>query len=305
MAVRVADGVIVTMPGEPTAEVGARLRDAVAASTGAGRVVVSGLANEFIQYFTTPEEYDRQHYEGGSTLYGPLASNLLRGELAELSRRLVSGEPAQAAYPLDATNGVSPDGPPYDPGAASATVTGQPGGPYERFQQVPFSWRGGAYGVDRPLDRAFVRVQRLGRRGRRRTVDSDLGLGMLWKVDDQGEYRAFWEIPRDLRAGRYRLVVTANRYRLASRRFRVVPARTLTLRRVEGGVTLDYPPAVRDRDLRHRPASASGGVVRYRQGGRTLTVRQRRGTVFAVPADATDVRGRDRFGNRALTSSSP
>jgi neutral ceramidase len=305
MAVRVGDGVIVTMPGEPTAEVGARLRAAVGAATGAGRVVVSGLANEFIQYFTTSEEYDRQHYEGGSTLYGPLSSNLLRGELAELARRLVSGEPAQAAYPLDPTNGVSPDGPPYDPGAASATVTGQPAGPYERFQQVPFSWRGGPYGADRPLDRAFVSVVRLGRRGRRRTVDSDLGLGTLWKVDDQGEYRAFWEIPRNLHTGRYRLVVTANRYRLASRRFRVVPARTLTVRRVEGGVTLDYPSAVRDRDLRHRPPSASGGVVRYRQGGRTVTVRQRRGTVFAVPADATNVRGRDRFGNRALASSSP
>jgi neutral ceramidase len=280
------------------------VRDAVAAATGVGRVVVSGLANEFIQYFTTPEEYDRQHYEGGSTLYGPLSSNLLRGELAELSRRLVSGEPAQAAYPLDPTNGVSPDGPPFDQGAASATIAGQPGGPYERFQRVPFSWRGGAHGMDRPLDRAFVRIVRLSRPGRRRTVDSDLGLGTLWKVDDQGEYRAFWEIPRHLRAGRYRVVVTANRYRLASRPFRVVPARTLTLRRVDGGVVLDYPSAVRDQDLRHRPASANGGTVTYRQGRRTVVVEQRRGTVFPVPEGATNVSGSDRFGNRALASSS-
>ena len=91
-------------------------------------MVVSGLALEFIQYFTTPEEYDRQHYEGGSTLYGPLSSNLLRQELAELARRLVRGEPAQGAYPLDPTNGVSPDGPPYEPGAASGTVVEQPAG---------------------------------------------------------------------------------------------------------------------------------------------------------------------------------
>jgi neutral ceramidase len=304
MAVRVGEGVIVTLPGEPTAEVGARVRAAVAAATGVGRVVVAGLANEFIQYLTTPEEYDRQHYEGGSTLYGPLSSNLLRGELAELSRRLVSGEPAQAAYPFDPINGVSPDGPPFDQGAASATITGQPGGPFERLQRVPFSWRGGAFGLDRPVDRAFVRIVRL-TRSRRRTVDSDLGLGMLWKVDDQGEHRVFWEIPRHLRAGRYRVVVTANRYRLASRPFRVAPARTLTLRRVEGGVTLDYPPAVRDQDLRHRPASASGGTVRYRQDGRVVTLRMRRGTTFPVPADAQVVSARDRFGNRALTSSRP
>jgi neutral ceramidase len=300
MAVRVGDGVIVTLPGEPTREVGARVRDAVTAATGVGRVVVSGLANEFIQYLTTPEEYDRQHYEGGSTLYGPLSSNLLKGELAELSRRLLSGEPAQGAYPLDPTNGVSPDGPPFDAGATSGTITEQPGGPFARFERVPFSWRGGALGLDRPLDRPFVKVVRLrSKRPRRKTVDSDLGLGMLWKVDDQGNYQALYEIPRHLPVGRYRLVVTANQYRLASRKFRVVPARTLTLRRVGGGLTLDYPSAVRDLDLRHRPPSASGGVVKYRHRGRTVTLRKRRGTVFAVPEGATVLRARDRFGNRA------
>jgi neutral ceramidase len=301
MAVRVGDGVIVTLPGEATAEVGARLRAAIA---GTGRVVVSGLANEFIQYLTTPEEYDRQHYEGGSTLYGPLSSNLLRAELVELTRRLMSGEPAQAAYPFDPTNGVSPDGPPFDRGAASATIAAQPGGPFARFERVPFSWRGGAFGVDRPLDRPFVRIVRLSRSARR-LVDSDLGLGTLWKVDDKGEYQAFWEVPLHLAAGRYRMVVTAKRYRLASSPFRVVPAQSLTLRRVDGGVTLDYPPAVRDQDLRHRPASASGGTVRYRQNGRTVTLRRRRGTVFPVPDGAQVLSARDRFGNRALTSSGP
>jgi neutral ceramidase len=300
MAVRIGDGVIVTLPGEPTTEVGARVRAAVSAATGLGRVVVSGLAGEFIQYLTTPEEYDRQHYEGGATLFGPLSSNLLRAELAELSRRLVSGEPAQAAFPFDPTAGVSPDGPPFDQGAAAAEITGQPAGPYERFQRVPFSWHGGAFGLDRPLDQPFVSIVQEGR-----TVDSDLGLGMLWTVDDQGAYSASWEIPRHLPAGSYRMVVTANRYRLESQPFEVVPARSLTVERVAGGVTLGYPPAVRDRDLRHRPDSASGGTVTYRAGDQTVTVSQEQGTVFAVPADAEIVSAQDRFGNLALTSSTP
>jgi hypothetical protein len=98
-------------------------------------------------------------------------------------------------------------------------------------------------------------------------------------------------------------VITANRYRLVSRPFRVVPARSPSLRRVEGGVTLDYPPAVRDQDLRHRPTSASGGTVRYRDGGRTVTLRRKRGTVFPVPAGAEILSARDRFANRTLTSS--
>ena len=290
MALRVADGVIVTLPGEPTAEVGARVRAAVRQSTGMERIVVSGLAGEFIQYFTTPEEYDRQHYEGGSTLYGPLSSNLLRQELAELSRRLVSGEPAQAAYPLDPTNGVSPDGPPYEPGAAAGTITEQPAGDVRRFDQAAFAWNGGPFGLDRPLGRAFVVVQRWSD-GRWRRADSDLGLGMLWKVDDEGAYRAVWEVPRAAAEGLYRLQVQANRYRLTSSSFQVLPARTLTVRAASAppgsvAVTLDYPAAVRDHDLRHRPPSASGGVVRFQVGDQTVEVRQSRGTVFTVEAPA-------------------
>ncbi len=306
-ALRVGDGLIVTLPGEPTAEVGERLRAAVRESTGMDRVVVSGLAGEFIQYLTTPEEYDRQHYEGGSTLYGPLSSNLLRQELVELSRRLVSGEPAQAAYPLDPTNGVSPDGPPYDPGAATGTATEQPAGAVRRFEQAAFGWRGAPYGLDRPLGRAFVVVQRRNG-GRWHSVDSDLGLGMLWKVDGEGAYRALWEVPRTAATGRYRLQVRAERYRLTSRSFRVRRARTLTVRQVAApagqvAVALDYPAAVRDRDLRHRPSSASGGAVRFKVGDRTVVVRQQRGTVFTVdapPGAAVRISpgaARDRHGN--------
>jgi len=306
-ALRVGDGVIVTLPGEPTAEVGARVRAAVRGATGLDRIVVSGLAGEFIQYFTTPEEYDRQHYEGGSTLYGPLSSNLLRQELAELSRRLVSGEPAQAAYPLDPTNGVSPDGPPYDPGAESGTIAEQPAGVVRRFEQAAFGWRGGPYGLDRPVGRAFVVVQRRSD-GRWRRVDSDLGLGTLWTVDGEGAYRALWEVPRTAATGRYRLQVRAKRYRLTSRSFRVRRARTLTVRALgapagQVAVALDYPAAVRDHDLRYRPQSASGGVVRFRVGDRTVVVRRRRGTVFTVnaptgtPVTIAPGGARDRYGN--------
>jgi hypothetical protein len=176
-----------------------------------------------------------------------------------------------------------------------------------RFQRAQFDWRGGAFGLDRPVGRAFVIVQR--RAGRRwRTVDSDLGLGMLWKVDDQGNYSALWEVPREARTGRYRLRVRAKQYRLTSLSFRVRASRQLAVRQVAASaghvaVTLDYPQAVRDVDLRHRPPSARGGVVRFRVGGRRVVVRSR-GTVFEVERPAGAVvtvpagAARDRRGNR-------
>ena len=61
-----------------TVGMGSRVRDAVRTRPAARRherVVISGLANEFLQYFVTPEEYDRQHYEGGSQLYGRTAAS--------------------------------------------------------------------------------------------------------------------------------------------------------------------------------------------------------------------------------------
>jgi hypothetical protein len=131
---------------------------------------------------------------------------------------------------------------------------------------------------------------------------------MLWKVDGEGAYRALWEVPRTAAAGRYRLQVRAKRYRLTSLSFRVRRARTLTVRPVPAAagqvaVALDYPAAVRDRDLRHRPSSASGGVVRFKVGDRTVVVRRRRGTVFTVdvpPSTAVSIpagAARDRHGN--------
>ncbi len=309
MAVRVGRRMIVSLPGEGTKEVGERIRTAVGAAvagSGLEGVVVSGLANEFVLYFTTPEEYDQQHYEGGNTQFGRMSSVLMKIELAKLAGTLVRGEPAPEAYPFDPTNGVVPDGPAYDNGAASATALAQPAGSYPRLDRATFAWQGGPQGLDRPVDRAFVTAERQ-KAGRWVRYDSDLGLAMLWKVDGEGRHSVQWEIPRNAPRGRYRLVVTAKQYRLASDPFRVasrplvlvaVPARPGRAR-----VGLKYPGAVRDTDLTHRPVFARGGVVRFQVGKRTVTVRRRKTRFFSVKAPpgvpvTVKARGaRDRPGN--------
>jgi hypothetical protein len=177
----------------------------------------------------------------------------------------VAGRAAPEPFAFDATNGVSPDGDPFPTGAESGTITTQPEASAERLAHPGLSWQGGPRGFDRPLDSAFVRVQRQvtvkvkekakkrkrpRRRGRRRggrrepsftgklraaktvkrwrTVDSDLRLNILWTVDDDGVYSAHWEVPLDAPKGTYRFVVRANRYALTSSTFKVVPSGALT-----------------------------------------------------------------------------
>ncbi len=222
MTIRVGDGLLVSVPGEMSVEMGRRTRAAVLAAArrlGVRRVVIAGYANEYVHYFVTPEEYDQQHYEGGSTLYGKYSSNVIRDGLVDLAARMAKGEDAPAPADFDPTNGVVPDATPYDRGPGTATPLGQPSAT-ARLTRAAFAWQGGPRGLDRPLDRAFVSVeQQVGPRWR--TVADDLGLQIVWRVDDAGRYDARWQVPIGARPGRYRFVVTANRYGVRSEVFEV------------------------------------------------------------------------------------
>jgi hypothetical protein len=302
MVVRLGDRAIATIPGEMTVEMGRRTRAAVRAafgSNGVRSVALAGYANEFLHYFVTPEEYDQQHYEGGSTLYGKYSSNLIRDDLATLAGDIArrTGPPAPVSF--DARNGLLPDFTPYPDGSAKGTAAAQPRN-VQRLRRATFAWQGGERGFDRPLDRRFVAVQR--KAGKRwRAVTDDLGLQILWRVDDAGRYTTEWQVPLSARLGRYRFVVTARRYRLASKPFTVTPSKALTVHPLGGGrFTLDYPRVDAMADLTARPAHANGGSARASVSGRRVTTSKRRGTVFKLPAGARIAGGaaRDRYGNR-------
>ena len=80
-----------TLPGEFTTMMGWRVAAWVAEAAGwsPARVLPIGLANEYLSYFATPEEYALQHYEGASTLWGPQSGPLLGRRLAQLAGRAV------------------------------------------------------------------------------------------------------------------------------------------------------------------------------------------------------------------------
>jgi neutral ceramidase len=90
---------LASFPGEPTTIVGLRARRAVAAGLDidADGVLLVGLANGYLSYFTTPEGYGFQFYEGASTLYGERSAAFLSNELGSLARCLRDSSGARCA----------------------------------------------------------------------------------------------------------------------------------------------------------------------------------------------------------------
>jgi hypothetical protein len=91
--IRIGDRYLGTVPAEVTTTAGARFARAIGDSLGLvlqarTRVVITSHAQGFLQYVTTPEEYTAQHYEGGSTLFGPREAVAFAGILGGLAARL-------------------------------------------------------------------------------------------------------------------------------------------------------------------------------------------------------------------------
>ncbi|MFZ5756640.1 MAG: neutral/alkaline non-lysosomal ceramidase N-terminal domain-containing protein [Pseudomonadota bacterium] len=86
---RINEIALVNLPWEITLEAGQRINERVTAafkdSGSPARVVVASHANGYFGYATTPEEYSRQFYEGGHTLYGPGTTEFLARQGARLA----------------------------------------------------------------------------------------------------------------------------------------------------------------------------------------------------------------------------
>ncbi|GAA2806484.1 neutral/alkaline non-lysosomal ceramidase N-terminal domain-containing protein [Kribbella solani] len=83
------------VPAEVTIVAGLRLRRTVAAIVGAdlADVLVAGYSNSYLHYITTPEEYDTQQYEGGSTLFGRWTLPALQQTASDLATAMRDGKP--------------------------------------------------------------------------------------------------------------------------------------------------------------------------------------------------------------------
>ena len=307
---RVGDGLLATIPGEPTVGVGDQIRGAIYGQLGGSgirHVTLVGYAGDYLNYFTTPAEYEQQAYEGGFTMFGEYSAGVLRDTLAGLAHDVVSGQAAPAPYDYDPNAGVHVTSAGYGNGASTAAATAQPSAAV-RLGHSSFSWNSGgagANGIDRPVDRPFVTLQRRVRR-RWRAVTNDFGVEILWSSDASGNYTVHWEVPLSAKPGKYRFRITAKQYVIASRTFVVRTGAILQPRVVGGFVELAYPQAFLLNDWTYRPPDASRGRIVYRVNGRRRIVRARGTGRFPIPAGSSVVipahGARDRYGNTNAAS---
>lgn len=104
--IRIGQLAIIGQPSEITTMAGRRLRDIVKTSLDSdgtnNTVVIAGLSNEYTDYVTTPEEYDMQHYEGASMLYGKWTLDAYKMQFDTLAKALVNNTSvAPGATPRD------------------------------------------------------------------------------------------------------------------------------------------------------------------------------------------------------------
>ena len=92
-AVTVGDVGWVTIPGELQASLGKGIKDA-AVATGLRRVLVAGLSNDYLGYFTTAADYDPPSYVSCASLYGPGTGGCLADAAAGLLGSLARGTSA-------------------------------------------------------------------------------------------------------------------------------------------------------------------------------------------------------------------
>jgi neutral ceramidase len=208
---------LIAVPAEVTIVSGLRMRRTVAEELGVPleNVLIQGYANDYSQYVTTPEEYDKQQYEGGSTLFGRDTLPAYQQEFAKLAGSLRDGSPLAAGptptkpllAELNLQTGVVFD----DKGLFQSfgQVLTEPAAAYERGQTVTTKFVTGHPKNNLRRNDTYLEVQReISGQWRRVADDGDWSTRYRWARVGlaNSEATITWTIPADVPPGRYRIV---------------------------------------------------------------------------------------------------
>ena len=219
---RVGPVVIAGIPGEMTIQAGRRLRARILsslASRGVQRVILTGLANEYSGYVTTPEEYDSQQYEGASTLFGRLTFEAYLQIFTQLADAMAAGQPVPAGptppdlagSQIELQTGVV-----YDDKRLSeqfGQVMAEPARIVPRGRTVQASFRAGHPKNDLKRNDTYLLIERNigGDDWERVAWDMMPETRFIWRRDDTVDCRACsfvdvqWKVPEDATLGTYRI----------------------------------------------------------------------------------------------------
>ncbi len=95
--IKIGDAWVCGVPGEPTSWLSHQLERALRGA-GAQRVLVAGVCGDYAGYLTTPAEYEAQHYEGASTLWGRFTGQWLVEQYAALAGGAPSAPTEKARF---------------------------------------------------------------------------------------------------------------------------------------------------------------------------------------------------------------
>jgi neutral ceramidase len=209
--VRIGRLYLIGIPGEPTIVSGLRLRRTVASIVGAelNDVLCVGYCNAYIHYVTTPEEYQEQRYEGGSTLFGRWELPALMQTVAGLAEAMRDGRPVTpgpAPRPNKPRSWLRSLG--ADTGSFGA-ILAQPTGTCPRGTAVEAVFASAHPNNDLQRNRTYLEVIRLnGDEWVRVADDGDWSTTFRWRRDGRSGSRVSirWDIPGDAATGQYRIV---------------------------------------------------------------------------------------------------
>ncbi|GAB2565255.1 neutral/alkaline ceramidase [Kribbella endophytica] len=203
---------LIAVPGEVTIVSGLRLRRTVAQELGVPleNVLVQGYANAYSQYVTTPEEYQLQQYEGGSTLFGKYTLPAYQQEFAGLAKALKSNAqiplgarpPRPITAELNLQTGVVLDTPPLFKSFGQVLADAAPA--YQVNQTVKVEFVTGHPKNNLHRNGTFLEVQQLNGGQWQRVADdgdwdttyrwtrggiADSKATITWKATSPGTYR--------------------------------------------------------------------------------------------------------------------
>jgi len=236
----VNDTVILAVPFEVTAESGRRMAARVkrefaeAGDDSIRHVWVAGNANGYFGYTTTPEEYRRQNYEGGHTLYGQYSTPYLTAQLGLLARDFKArGDVQELKQEWKYAMKVNTFYPEAQVSTGQRKVLVQPKAvkaeKYYEEDYIAFRWQDvGASEIDfhEPLSRVEVKIngQWVLMRANGEPIDDDgydMEVRYLKKLGEgMGKYEVRWYNP--VPGGEYRFVIEPRRRHsvLVSRAFK-------------------------------------------------------------------------------------